>query len=370
MRLPPRRTQAVLWLVAMGAALSTLAASPTGAQPAASSVVGGERAADGATASVLPQTTRVRFGSPQAVSDAGVFLGITNGYFGELGIDVELIPFQSALDTIVPMGSGDLAVAGGVFGIPILNAVERGLAIRAVADKGRSGPGFEFVQVPVRRDLLDNGAVRRPADLRGRRIAMTATRSGGEFVVSQMLARDGLGIDDVELVALSYPEMLAAFGNGAVDAALMIEPTLSLGAARGLFSPWEPGYSSAARGGPYQAGLLYYAGQFAAQTDLARRFMVGYLRGVRAYNDAFSRGEGRADAIRVLTEMTAVRDPAVFEQMNMPGLDPDGRVGAESLQIELDYYRARGYYTGAATIDTVVDGSFAEYAARQLGPYR
>ena len=72
----------------------------------------------------------------------------------------------------------------------------------------------------------------------------------------------------------------------------------------------------------------------------------------------------------MLTETTALKDPALYEQMQMPGLDPDGRLRRESLQAEIDYYRARGYYTGTATLDTVVDSSFAEYAAQQLGPYR
>jgi NitT/TauT family transport system substrate-binding protein len=299
-----------------------------------------------------------------------VYLGEARGFFREQGLDVELVPFQTALDTVVPLASGELSAAGGVFGISLLNAVDRGLAIKAVADKGGSGPGFEFVQVPVRGALLASGEVRSPRDLRGHRIAMTSTRSGGELVVARMLAQEGVGIDEVELITLSYPEMLAAFGNGAVDAALVIEPTLTAGVARNLFVAWEPGHSSNMFGGPYQAGLLYFGSQFATQPDLGRRFMVAYLRGVRAYNDAFGRGEGRTEAIRVLTETTALKDPALYDQMQMPGLDPDGRLRRESLQAEIDYYRARGYYTGTATLDAVVDSSYAEYAAQQLGPYR
>jgi NitT/TauT family transport system substrate-binding protein len=363
----PRRT---LWLL-IASALVLLPLAPWGSLPAGRPLPGAAPvAAASAPPAVLPQSVHLRFGSPGSVSDAGVILGDARGNFREQGIDLEFVPFQSALDTAVPLASGDLAAAGGVFGISLLNAVDRGLALKAVADKGGSGPGFEFVQVPVRSDLLASGEVRTPQDLRGHRIAMTATRSGGELVVARMLAQQGVGIDEVELVTLGYPDMLAAFGNRAIDAALVIEPTLTAGVARGLFTAWEPGRSSSAMGGPYQAGLLYYGSQLQGQPDLARRFMVGYLQGVRAYNDAFGRGEGRADAVRVLAEQTAVKDPALYDQMQMPALDPDGRINRASLQAEIDYYRARGYYTGSATLDSVVDSSFAESAAQALGPYR
>jgi hypothetical protein len=56
--------------------------------------------------------------------------------------------------------------------------------------------------------------------------------------------------------------------------------------------------------------------------------------------------------------------------MQLAGLDPDGQIYRPSLQTELDYHRARGYYTGSATLDSLLDPSFAQAAAQQLGPYR
>jgi len=113
-----------------------------------------------------------------------------------------------------------------------------------------------------------------------------------------------------------------------------------------------------------------FSGQFAAQTELARRFLIAYLRGVRAYNDAFVKGEGRADVVRILTENTGVKDPAAYERMEMAGLDPDGLLARQSLQLDMDYFRQMGYYTGPITLDELIDTSYALYAAQQLGPYR
>jgi NitT/TauT family transport system substrate-binding protein len=327
-------------------------------------------ASAGATPPATPQLATVHFGSPQAISDAGVFIAAARGYFAAQGLDVDSQPFQSGPNTIVPLASGDLDVAGGTFSIALLNAIDRGVRIRVVADKGTSRPGFEFSQVLLRRGLLDSGQVHDVADLRGRRVAVASLRSGAEAIAHQVLAQGGVGIDEVTLTPLGYPDMLVAFANDAIDAGVVIEPILSAAVGRGVASTWEPGRTSTAYGGPYQAGLLLFSDQFASQTDLARRFMVAYLRGVRDYNDAFVKGEGRDDVVRVLTEATAVKDPGLYEQMHMAGLNPDGRVGRRSMQTELSYFHERGYYSGNLTLDDVIDPSFAEYAAQQLGPYR
>ena len=39
-----------------------------------------------------PQLIPLRFGSPQAVSDAGVFIGRDRGYFREYGLALEVLP--------------------------------------------------------------------------------------------------------------------------------------------------------------------------------------------------------------------------------------------------------------------------------------
>jgi ABC-type nitrate/sulfonate/bicarbonate transport system substrate-binding protein len=339
--------------------------------PSAAAAVGPEESTPAAAALAgAQQLTLVRFGSPQAVSDAGVFIARAWGYFRELGLDVETVYFQSAPDTIPALAAGELEVAGGTFSIALLNAAERGVGLKIVADKGTSRPGFEFSQLAVRRDLLESGEVRELADLRGRRLAVASTRSGAEALLAHILVRGGVSIDEVDLAVLGYPETVVALGNRAIDGGILIEPSLSAAVARGVAATWEQGRSSAAYGGAYQAGVLILSGRFAAQPDLARRFLLGYLRGVRVYNDAFVKGEGRAEVVRVLTEQTVVRDPAVYDRMQMAGLDPDGRLARQSLQMELDYFRQRGYYTGALTLDDILDTSFAEYAAQQLGPYR
>ncbi len=365
----PRCTRSVRLLgLLILAGFAGLGVAPTPARGSASAF---PSAGLGVTAAArpLPQLVSVRFGSPQGVSDAGVFIARERGYFGEQGLAVDVLPFQSGPDTIPPLASGDLELAGGAISVALLNAVERGVALKMVADKGTSRPGFEYNQVVVRPDLL-GGAVRDLGDLRGRRIAVASLRSGAESLVAHVLAQGGVGIDEVDLTPLSFADMIVALGNGVIDGANMIEPAQSAATDRGVAATWEPGRSSTAFGGVYQAAEIVASGRFAAETDLARRFLLAYLRGVRAYNDAFVKGEGRAEIVRILTESTVVKDPATYERMQMAGLDPDGRIARQSLQLDMDYFRQMGYYTGPITLDDLIDTSYADYAAQQLGPYR
>jgi len=353
----------VALMIALGLALFTAAPGP---RPVAVLAAPGGRVTTASTA----QLTMVRFGSPQSISDAGVFVARDRGYFRDQGIDVDVVPFQSGPNTIAPLAAGDLDVAGGTVSTALFNAIERGVGIKAVADKGLSRPGFEFSQLVLRRDLSESGQVREIADLRGRRVAIASERSGAESQLAQTLARGGVGVGEVDASVLSFPDMVVALGNRAIDGAVIIEPLLSAAVERGAAVTWEPGRSSAAYGGVYQAAILVVSGRFAAQPDLVRRFLVGYLQGVRAYNDAFVKGEGRPEVVRILTEQTTIKDPAVYDRMQMAGLDPDGRISRQSLQLDLDYFRQQGYYTGPLTLDDIIDSSYVEYAAQQLGPYR
>jgi ABC-type nitrate/sulfonate/bicarbonate transport system substrate-binding protein len=367
-----RRSARLLYsLGVLSLALATLtstaapAAAPAAAAALPPAAPGLARAPDAAQ-----QLVPVRFGSPGSISDSGVIIGRAMGYFREQGLDVDTLPMQSGSDLIAPLASGELEAGGGTFSIALLNAIQRGVGLRIVADKGNSRQGFQFSQLPIRKDLMDSGEVRQLSDLRGRKLAVSATRAGSEAVLAHILGRAGMGVDDVDVQVLGYPDMLTALGNRAIDGGIIIEPFIAAAVDRGLVSTWEQGYSGDAYGGVYQAGVLIFSGRFAEQTDQARRFMIGYLRGVRAYNDAFAQGQNRAEMVRLLAEQTNVKDVALYDRMQMAGLDPDGRLNRASLQMELDYFRNRGYYTGSVGLSSAIDASFAEYAAQQLGPYR
>jgi len=88
---------------------------------------------------------------------------------------------------------------------------------------------------------------------------------------------------------------------------------------------------------------------------------------VRDYNRAFTTGEGRADAIRTLTEHTTIKDPRVFEAMMLPGLNPNGYVNLSSMVAAQEFWLRLNLMAEVVPPERFVDYSYLEWALAALG---
>jgi NitT/TauT family transport system substrate-binding protein len=113
--------------------------------------------------------------------------------------------------------------------------------------------------------------------------------------------------------------------------------------------------------------FLVASESFLARTDVARAWMIAYLRGIRDYHDAITKGRDREAVIGILMQATAVKDRATYERMVMSGIDPDGEVNVDSIREALGELRAAGDIQGAVDLDRVIDLSQIRYAQRVLG---
>jgi NitT/TauT family transport system substrate-binding protein len=112
----------------------------------------------------------------------------------------------------------------------------------------------------------------------------------------------------------------------------------------------------------------------ATQPDAARRFMLGYLRAVRYYNDALRKGHLAGptadDVIAILVKHLPLKDPALYRAITPNGVDPNGRLNLSGFRRDLQFYKAEGLLTGEITVEQAVDQSYADAAVKVLGPYR
>lgn len=355
-----------------------VACAPTTAPPAATPATAGDRpaAVAGAAASAATSAPPASSAAPVtvtvatvgSVSDSGIYIGIDRGYFASEGIEVALAQTQGGGQVIPSLSTGQLDVAGATTSAGFFNAWNRDIPIKVVADKGRISPGNGYMAMVVRRDLADSGTLRTPTDLRGRRIAVNLANLGsiGDVLMEKLLAQGGVGLGEVELIDLSYPDMNTAFGSRSIDVAMHLEPLITAAVGRGLAARW---LSLDALSPDHQISTLLYSPPFAS-TDTARRFMVAYVRGLRDYNDAFRFGRDRAAVVELLTRYTTVKDPATFDQMAMAGLHPDGRVNQASVAGDLDFYVRNGYVQQRLDVADLIDDRFVDYAVERLGPYR
>jgi len=281
------------------------------------------------------------------------------------GITVEWTQFQAGQQMIPLVGSGQLDVASGGVSAGLINAVAQDIPLRIVADEGYIAPNSRWQGIVVRKALVDNGTFAGCPSYKGLRVANVTDGNTGHIVLARTLGECGLELSDIDVVLMSFGDMMVAFQNGAIDAAFMIEPFLTRGVEEGLFVMTKTGWEAY----PGQQGaVVLYGPQFIAdRRAVAQRFMVGYLQGVRAYTAATTRGVNRAEVIDILSRLTSIRDPAVLDRLAPVTLNPDGYINVQAFGDDVVWWYDHGYTRSRVDPAQVVDHSFVDYAIERLG---
>ena len=309
-------------------------------------------------------------GTIGASSDSPFFIADKRGYFRDEGLTVKFIRFDSAAKAMAPLGTGELAAASGATSAALYNAVKRGVPLKIVADKASNPPGFGFEALMVRKDL--EGTIKKLADLKGRKIAISAAGNSEDFLVDYAMRKAGLTIHDVESVYLGFPQHIAAFTNGGIDASLTVEPSITsiLKADKAVrFLGVDELYPK------FETAVVFYSEKFIKERpEDAKKFMRAFLRGARDYNDALDgdrlTSQAAADVIPILTEYSFIKNADVYKAMRSHYVDPNGTLNVASLKDVWQFFKDAKQIDGSVTVDQVVDPSFAKWAAEQLGPYK
>ena len=321
---------------------------------------------------IVRAATKVSLGIVNTVSDAPYFIAHARGYFAAEGLDVDIQPFPSGAKMISSLSTGDLDVSGGAISAGLYNANEREISIKIVADKARNAPGYGFQSLLVRSDLIDSGAFKSLADLKGRKVAIPAVGSAGEqSTLKEACKKGGIAFDDVERVFLATPDMFAAMANKAIDATIVAEPIVSLAAKRGVakrFMTVDEFYPN------QQAAVTTYGAPFGKKTEAAHAFMRGFLRAVHDYNDALKDGHiaGRnaEEIIGIIAKYSGFADLDVLRGVIPAACDPNGEPNQEGMQRDLTVVQDLGLVQKHVTVASVVDLSFLKAAREKVGMYQ
>jgi NitT/TauT family transport system substrate-binding protein len=314
----------------------------------------------------------VRVGTTFTQSDAPIFIAIAKGYFSEAGIDADLIPFDTAANMIAPLGTGQIDVGSGAPTAGLFNAVRRGIDVKFVANESTSAPGYGVISLLVRRALVTSGRVKSFADLRGLTFAEVGQGTAAYVTMSAALRRGGLTPRDVREVFLAFPDQVIAFARGSIDAATTIEPF----ATQAIQSEVAVKFSSSDVLVPNGTNsAIFYGGPFSkTRGDVATKFMIAYIRGLRFYAGALRNGRlagpNGPEVISILTKYTSIKDPNVFRAITPNAVDVNGRLNLPSLAEDLAVFQRGGLVPGDVTLDQAVDQSFVDAALRVLGPSR
>jgi NitT/TauT family transport system substrate-binding protein len=310
----------------------------------------------------------VRVGIISNATDATFYLAEERGYLREVGLQLEASPFNSANFMVAPLAAGQLDVGGGAPGAGLFNAILRGVNVRIVGDRARAVAGTRFNCLTVRKGLLDSGAVRSFADLRGRVFAENAPGVITSYVMERELQRVGLGLQDVNTTVMGFPDFLTAYANDAIDFGFLVEPFITIGEQRGVLQCWRP---TSDLEPDFQIAVVLYGPGFTDQrADSARRFTLAHMRAMRDYFRAFyGDGQGRDEVLQVISRITGNRDLDLLGRLSPSWMDPNGGVNVASLRDVQRWYLGRGELTGEVDFDRVVDLSYSNYAVDRLGRY-
>ncbi|MBI4321865.1 MAG: ABC transporter substrate-binding protein [Chloroflexi bacterium] len=314
----------------------------------------------------------VRVGLQATASDAGFYIADAKGYFTAQGIKFEEILFSAPPEMLSALATDKLEVAGiGASQPQFLNAIERGILIKAVGDKGSQPKGGGYMGFVVRKDHVDSGKYKSPADLKGMKVALPPPPmvSSNTPNLDTLLQKNGLTLKDIELVGVPIADMPAALAGRSIDAAWIAEPgvarAVDMGAGVRVF-----GGDDVAVG--HQVSAFNYSPGFVKdKADVGKLFMAAYLKGIRDYNDAFFKNKGKADIIKILTQKTSLKDPAIWEKMVPPGLNPDGYINIESVMRDINWFFNNDQVKWKPkSVEEIIDNQFVDFAVKQLGKYQ
>lgn len=360
---PPTPTKASATAPTVAPKAKGSLAAPTPARPAATLAP--------TIAAVAPRPVTVRWGATAALHQIATYVAIEKGYFKEEGITVDVIPIETLGEQTPVLAKGDLDLATGGFSPSLVNAVQRGIPVKIVAESGNPYPGFSHGGLTVRKDLYDEGNIRAIPDLKGRRIAVASVEGNSAFL-APLFAEAGLTLKDVDLVVLRPPDLPGAFATRSVDAGYTLEPILTQILSMGLAVFWKP----VADFRPGTMGAVTAASpQFLHNREVANRWMVANLRGVRAYLEALRTGKGVDEIIDIAVKHTTVKDRSLFETMvkekRMVGYSPNGSINPKRFAEDIKLWQDLGYITGTvdanSLVDLMVDLSLVDYAVQKLG---
>lgn len=355
---------------------SSAAAKPASASAAASGSASAAAASGSAAAvaskpaaspavSAAPGTQLVRIATVGSISDAGFYLADDRGYMKEVGLTPDFQVLRTGPQMVPLLATGQLDVAGGSVSGALFSAIQRGIPLRIVADKGSNRPNFTFAYILARKDLA--GQLKGFADLKGRKVAISAPDNSGQYLLYKALKSVGLTLKDVETTNLGYPDQGPGFANKAIDAGQNIEPFATNWVSKD-FAVIMPNQNNVYDG--FQAAVLMYGPKFVEEKpDVGKKLMVAYLKGVRDYNLAFTKGKDKDAVIGSLLKHTTVKDRALYDKMGLPGLNPDGAPIEEEIMSQQEFFLANGYQKEKLDLKPVLDHQFVDYALNQLGKF-
>ena len=311
-------------------------------------------------APVSPQAKpTVRVGYIPSDSFAALYI-MADRYLPAADIGAETVRLGGGPEILSQVATGQLQVGGAGMGAAGFNAVASSLPVEFVAPL-HSGYVEDYFTV---RKASWEKEIKRIGDLKGKPVALNVRGAAVEWMLDQVLRRDGLTLRDVQIKIMPFPDMVPALESGAVEAAILTEPFPTLAEERGVAVRPLP-RPAGARATPITA--IFWNKDWAAKDpELANRVMVAYVKAARDL--ALDNGWKQERNIDLMVKYTGAKADVIRRaraHVLDPNLDMDPTVleSMQRLSSELGYLK----YKDLLPPSRLLNFSYRDRAIAELG---
>ncbi|HEY2987509.1 MAG TPA: ABC transporter substrate-binding protein [Candidatus Binatia bacterium] len=201
--------------------------------------------------------------TPPNLPHVGVYVAKELGYFDEEGINVELVAFESGLQSLRGGIAGGLDIVGAS-SEPVITVISRGAKIRSI---------FSYAhRLTVVMAAQEN--IRKPGDLRGKNLGIQEVGAFREVMTRAVLQSAGLTPQDVNYISVSSAGYIAALISDKIDTAVLhIDQAYMAQTKKASLHPLVP---------LWEVMPSYWYGTFSANEELLRKEPDLFARAVAA----------------------------------------------------------------------------------------
>jgi NitT/TauT family transport system substrate-binding protein len=228
------------------------------------------------------------------------------GYFKAEGLEVEISDFAGGARALQAVVGGSADVVSGAYE-HTLNLQNKGQMFQAFVLQGRAP------QIAVGVSTRTMAGYKSLADLRGKKIGVTAPGSSTNMVANLLLSRVGLKASDVSFIGVGTSAgALSAMRSGQIDAISNIDPVMTMleqkGDVRIIADTRTLKGTQEVFGGPMPAGCLYAPTEFLHKNpNTAQALANAMVHALKWLQTA-----GPSDIIKTVPESYLLGDRALY----------------------------------------------------------
>ncbi len=251
------------------------------------------------------------------------------GYFKAEGLDVTIVDFAGGSRALQAVVGGSADVVSGAFEHTI-NMQFKGQRMRAFVLQGAAP------QIVLGINPKTMASFKTIADLKGKKVGVTAPGSSTNVMLNFVLAKAGLKPSDVSVIGVGAGNgAVAAMRAGQIDAMSNLDPVITLlqrsGDLKIISDTRVVTESEKVFGGPMPAACLYAMQSFINSNPNTTQALANAI--VRA--DKWIQKAGAADIIKAVPESFLMGDRAVYIDAFLAAkgaLSPDGMIPEKGAQ--------------------------------------